>query len=362
MYSSSADHRRSSQPPRMRPCVLPGWMSVALVMLVLFPAAAPARAELGDVLHTIPCAGDNTADLAWVDGELYQVIFSPTEQRNIYRLDPLTGDVLGIVPYAGTMPQGLAYDGEHLWQVCLSLKRLYKMDSLTGEVLDSFDAPGEGNGQPLGLGWDGEWLWLADSRDPEKIWQLDTDGNVLGQFPTPGDSPYGLAWADGFIWVSDNSMGGTAPIYKIDAETGEILDSFPCPGGGGSPNGITHDGEYLWIAVNTNDVIYQVDDGVAGATVESPGTPLAAGLRLLSARAEPDRGAIEIRYSVPDPGEIQAQIFDITGRQAMISRTHASGSGFHTFHLTPEMLASGRYLLRLSRPGESASLPVLILR
>ncbi len=351
-----ADRSILGYPPRSRRAL----STLALVAAVCL-LACPAHAEMGDILHSIPCAGDNTADLAWVNGELYQVIFSPTEQRNIYRLDPETGAVIDIVPYAGVMPQGLTFDGEHLWQVCLSEKCLYSMDPITGDVISFFDAPDEGNGQPIGLGWDGEWLWLADSRSPEKIWQLDTEGNVLGQYPAPGASPYGLAWADGYIWVSDNNMSGIAIIYKIDAATGEIVGQFNCPGNGGSPNGITHDGEYLWIAVNTNDVIYQVDDGVAGAGIVA-GDETPARLRLIATRSDPGLAGIEVRFEVASAGNVTAQLFDISGRQALSAAQRVAAAGTHTLMLEPGPLASGTYYLRLSGLGEDCSRPVLIVR
>jgi len=238
--------------------------TIAVAMTGAF-CVAPALAELGDVLHTIPCAGANTADLAWVEGTLYQVIFAPTEERNIYQLDPATGAVLAVIPYAGGSPQGLAYDGEYLWQSDLSGDAIIKMDATTGAVIAEYPAPGD-DPQALGLGWDGASLWLADSRGPEKIWELDALCNPIGYYDAPGTSPYGLACGAGYIWVSDNNMSGGALIYQIDPDDGAIVDSFVCPDGGGSPNGIAHDGEFLWIAVNTNDTIYQVDDGL-GVTV-----------------------------------------------------------------------------------------------
>ncbi len=336
-------------------------LTLAALATALILSAAPLRADMGDILHSIPCAGDNTADLAWVNGELYQVIFSPTEQRNIYRLDPETGDVLGIVPYAGSMPQGLTFDGTNLWQVCLTAKCIFKMDPITGEVHDFFDAPGGGDGQPIGLGWDGEWLYLGDSRDPEKIWQLDTLGVVQGQYPTPGDSPYGLAWADGFVWVSENNMGGTATIFKMDAQTGEILDSFPCPGGGGSPNGITHDGQYLWIAVNTNDMIYQVDDGVAGAGVEPGVLGGPAPLRLLSARMEPNRRGVDVRFVLSRTADVRAQLFDIRGRQTVQTLLSAPSAGHHALRLARQDLPAGVYYVRLACDGHADQRKVVVI-
>ncbi len=328
-------------------------LTAALGLAALVLTAAPAGAALGDVLHTIPAPGANPADLAWVEGELYSVIFAPTEQKGIYRLDPLTGTVLGTVPYSGSSPQGLTYDGYNLWQVDITGDCFYKKDPVTGDVRAVFAAPGGSEGQPIGLGWDGEWLWLADSRSPEKIWQIDTLGVAQGQIPAPGASPYGLAWAMGFIWVSDNNMAGTALIYKLDPATGQVLDSFPCPDGGGSPNGITHDGENLWIVVNTNDTIYQVDDGITGPSAVRPAQNRPAGLRLLSARAEPAGRDVCVRFVLGAAGPVHAQLLDVAGRlSAQTSATMAApGSG----ELRLEgagVFSSGIYYVLVTSGGE----------
>ncbi len=46
-------------------------VAAALVASVALPAvlsSPPARADLGEVIRSIPCAGPNTGDLAWVGG------------------------------------------------------------------------------------------------------------------------------------------------------------------------------------------------------------------------------------------------------------------------------------------------------
>jgi streptogramin lyase len=339
----------------------PTLVATAIALVAVLFSVAPAGAALGDVLHSIPTPGASPADLAWVHGELYSVIFSPVEQRGIYRLDPQTGDVLGMVPYAGVMPQGLTYDGYNLWQVCLTGDCYYKMDPVSGAIRATFPAPGGSDGQPIGLGWDGQWLWLADSRAPEKIWQIDTLGVTQGQIPAPGASPYGLAWADGFIWVSDNNTAGGALIYKLDPATGQVLDSFPCPDGGGSPNGITHDGEYLWIAVNSTDTIYQVDDGITGGSAVDPPAMTPTSLRLVSARAESAGRGIEVRLALGRAGRVQARLFDVGGRQSAHSEMDVPAPGPCDLHLTSTPLTAGAYYLLVTSTGEHARGKVIVV-
>jgi streptogramin lyase len=331
------------------------------VALALTFLASTAWAELGDVLHTIPCAGQNTSDIAWVEGTIYQVIFAPTAERNIYQLDPSNGSVLSIIPYAGGSPQGLTYDGYNLWQGDLSGHLIFKMDPLNGAIRGQFTAPGPSNCQPLGLGWDGNSLWVADSRAPETIWEVDTLGTLLSSFPAPGASPYGLAWAAGYIWVSDNNLGGAAIIYKMDPSNGAVLDSFECPDGGGSPNGIAHDGEHLWIAVNTTDLIYQVDDGIGGAwapdRAAGPQEVCFSGMTAI-----PAGSTIEVRFALPAPAPVRVDLFDLLGRQVLPVSVSRHPAGSQRITLGASELGSGAYYLRLEALGTRATAKVVYLR
>jgi streptogramin lyase len=312
------------------------------------------------VLHNSPCAGDNTSDIAWVDGRIYQVIFSPVEQRGIYALDPLDGQVLATLPAAGASPQGLAYDGHNLWQGDLASDTIYKLDPQTGDIRGQFPAPGGTDGQPLGMGWDGQYLWIADSRGPETIWQVDTLGAVVHQIPAPGASPYGLTWGAGSVWVSDNSLSAGAPIYRLDPVTGEILASFSCPDNGGSPNGLAHDGAELWVAVNSTDLIYEVDDGLGGSAVPHAGL-LAEQVTLNWARLTRSASRIELRFSLPDPGIVRITLADGTGRIAA-RRQGAWPAGEQDTHLDVQGLHSGFYFIRLSALGAVRSGGLILLK
>jgi hypothetical protein len=280
---------------------------VPVTALLLLFAAAPVSADFGDVLESFPCAGDATADLAWVDGQLYQVIFAGDDE-GIHVINPDNGNVTGTLPAQGSSPQGLAYDGVNLWQVSITDDEIYKLDPATAALRATYPAPRGENGQPLGLAWDGEHLWLGDTRDPEVLLKLDTTSvSILDSLPAPGDSPYGFAYGNGWLWVSDNEMSGNpAVVYMTDPSTGAFVDSFDCPGGGGSPNGLAFDGTYLWLADNNTDMIYKVDVAAGdypphqfgllspaqGAIIEDPEVDL-----LWESSADPDT-SLPVSYTV----------------------------------------------------------------
>lgn len=334
--------------------ILPVWVALLLVL------SSPSIAAFGDVLHTIPCAGSNTSDLAWVNGTVYQVIFSPTEQRAIYKLSPSDGQVLAVIPHVGSSPQGLTYDGHNLWQGDLGADMVYKLDPETGAIRGQFAAPGGAEGQPLGLGWDGTNLWIADSRGPEKIWQVDTVGVVIGQIPAPGASPYGMEHAAGYLWVSDNNTTGAATIYRLDPATGAVLDQCPCPGSGGSPNGITHDGENLWIAVNSTDLIYEVDDGLAGGAAP-PWIPARTVLPIRIDWVRSGSAGVEAAFTLAVPGDVVFSLLNAEGRRCGTARGMWP-AGTHQLRLDAEGLSSGVYFVRAGMMKASCARKFVFLR
>ncbi len=114
-----------------------------------------------------------------------------------------------------------------------------------GEVILQFPAPGQ---NPCGLAWDGSHLWVADD-DTDTIYKLDpSDGAVLSSFGAPGTQPRGLAWDGTHLLHQDNS---TRDLYKLDRVDGAVqstvgaLAKFAV---GTVPefSGMTWDGQHVW--------------------------------------------------------------------------------------------------------------------
>ncbi len=71
---------------------------------------------------------------------------------------------------------------------------------------------------------------------------LDT-GDVVHTIPAPGTHCQGLTWDGEYLWVTDNS---TKMIYKVSPEDGEVISSFPYPFSINFSEGLAWDGTNLW--------------------------------------------------------------------------------------------------------------------
>ncbi len=156
----------------------------------------------------------------------------------------------------GSAPRGLAYDGAYLWNVDFDSDKIYRLDS-SGNITTSFDSPAS---EPSGLAYDGSFLWNADS-GTGVIYKLDTSGNIAASFNAPGSSPRGLAHDGTYLWNADPV---TDRIYKLDS-SGNIVDSFSSPGP--APIGLAYDGAYLWNSDQSDDKIYRID--TSGTIIDS---------------------------------------------------------------------------------------------
>ena len=143
-------------------------------------------------------------------------------------------------------PDGITFDGTNLWVSDYWEEKIYKLDS-SGNIISSIDSPGICPGD---LTFDSTKLWNIDPCD-EKIYQLDISGNITMIIDSPGPSPTGLTFNGTYLWVADSV---DAKIYQLDI-SGNIISSFDPPGQ--SPSDLAFDGKYLW-NVNSS-VIYEFD-------------------------------------------------------------------------------------------------------
>ena len=158
----------------------------------------------------------------------------------------------------------LAWDGEYLWTTDPRVDKIYKLDT-NGNLISSFDSP---DVIPRGITWDGEHLWV-NSSSRKKIYEIDTSGNVISSFTTISMHHSGLAWDGEYLW-SNETISSPYKIFEYDT-SGNVVSSFDFE----SALGMACDGEYLWVATYSRN-IYKLD--TSGNVISSFDRPGPVGL------------------------------------------------------------------------------------
>ncbi|MGF6753346.1 glutaminyl-peptide cyclotransferase [Paraburkholderia sp. GAS334] len=176
-----------------------------------------------------PFPGVDHVDGVTYDGQ--QVWFASGDKLNA--LDPASGKTLrsiDVVADAGT-----AFDGQHLFQIAAG--RIQKIDPKTGRVLATIPAPGGGGDS--GLTWAEGTLWVGQYRD-RKIHQIDPQTGAILRTIESNRFVTGVTWVDGELWHG-TWEDDASELRRVDAQTGEVLESLEMPPGVGV-SGLESDG------------------------------------------------------------------------------------------------------------------------
>jgi hypothetical protein len=193
-----------------------------LVSTTAFGEGADKEAEKEPFEKLFALTIDKPGGLAF-DGDLLWV--TDRVSLKLRGLDPKTGKEKKAIDSPGPRPSGLAYDGKLLWVADQQKEKFFGIDLKTQLV--AREVPGVANSQ--GLAFDGKNLWVADGR---RIHQITTeDGTTITSFNAPawsgegrGTEQLGLAFAGGYLWVSDRNRD---MIYRVAPENGEVVDLLP---------------------------------------------------------------------------------------------------------------------------------------
>jgi len=176
-----------------------------------------------------PFAGvDNVAGVTF-DGE--RVWFASGDKLNA--IDPASGELLRSIDVAAHA--GTAFDGTHLFQI--AERRIMKIDPKTGRVVATIPAPGDGGDS--GLAWAEGALWVGQNRS-RKIHQIDPETGAILRTIESNRFVTGVTWVDGELWHG-TSEGGESDVRRVDAMTGEVLETLEMPKGVGV-SGLESDG------------------------------------------------------------------------------------------------------------------------
>ncbi|MBZ0264110.1 T9SS type A sorting domain-containing protein [bacterium] len=236
----------------------------AIKFLLIILLIVPAQAEILQEIF----APDNSYGLIW-DGRYLWVGLSVDNNDlvNLHKIDVDEMQIVETFAIEGEEIRGIGYDGRFLWVYSWRFgnnnrDEIYKIDPETGEIVHSFETPFDTNPYVGGMCWMDETLWLSRyyPDNPTALYQIDTeDGSIIGSTISPHGQPQGITWDGDYLWmVGDDFNNELATIYQIHPFTGEVLHEFPALGDDQgdfvNPRGMswTEDGN-LWMVGNNPD-------------------------------------------------------------------------------------------------------------
>ena len=140
------------------------------------------------------------------------------------------------------------------------------MTATTSKVGITVPSPCE---MPNGLQWYQSELYVMDQLT-DNVYVIDEAGNVLRTIYTATENGSGITVGGGYIWTGSNGTTVSRPyrstdthlgyVIKVDPDTGETVERFRTPDGGGI-HGIEwdHDENLLWVTAFSPKAIILVD-------------------------------------------------------------------------------------------------------
>jgi streptogramin lyase len=175
------------------------------------------------------------------------------QHTNQVQLVSYTGQVLRSLATASDRGSGITHDGEALWLASTYSREILRVDPATGATLATYATPGAAKTGAHGLEWRDNTLWLA-TPPSATVYQVDVaDGfQVIHSFPAPGNRPHGIAWDGDDLWCVETNLRG---IFRLDTDTGAILQQVDLPAPAPEPHGMTLWEGYFWYCdANTSTV------------------------------------------------------------------------------------------------------------
>ncbi len=147
----------------------------------------------GDVLAAIPIldVGELT-DVGVSDTALW---VTAKDSGQVVWIDPVTNTVVTNIP-TGSGAHDLVVDQNGVWVANYRANTISRIDPATGQVVATIEGVGSG----VGIDSSGDAVWASNMSDG--IYRIDPATNTATLVIEKPQWSYGLAYADGFLWVS----------------------------------------------------------------------------------------------------------------------------------------------------------------
>ena len=186
-----------------------------------------------------------------VPGGVFQLTQTPAglwgvsgQGDQLVELDPGSGEVLGRVDVDGPL-SGMVFARDQLW-VAAQGGVLVRIDPHTRTVVDTIELESY---EPQGLAADGDLLWISSSFE-ESVLRFDLQTMRVRDRVVVDDALFGGFVIGDSYWVSGNNT-----LYRLDTESGDIVDQLDLVGFGPIPAA----GD-LWTVDFISNTVFRLDE------------------------------------------------------------------------------------------------------
>jgi len=196
----------------------------------------PDRAEVIDVIRS--------------PGGVFGLTLTPAglwgvsgQEDQLVEVDPTSGEVIARVDVGGP-PGGLVFARDQLWTAARGA--LVRIDPHTGTVVETIELE---SFEPEGLAVGGDILWVSSSFE-ESVLRFDLRTmEIRDRLPVEGANFGGFLIGDSY-WVSGNNT-----LWRLDRESGEVVDELDLVGFGPFPAA----GD-LWTVDFLSNTVFRLDE------------------------------------------------------------------------------------------------------
>ena len=165
-------------------------------------------------------------------------------------------------------------------------------------------------------------------------------------------------------WAADGATGSDKAWTAVDAGDGTFRFQNAAAGRGYLVGNA--DGSVRWTAsagAGTRWRLARVGGAVAqtGLAHADVDATLPGALTLASVGPNPTRGALRVRFGVPEAAEVSVAVYDVRGRR-VVQQTEAAGAGWHGAEVPTAALSPGVYVVRLTAGAETATRTFTVVR
>jgi DNA-binding beta-propeller fold protein YncE len=293
--------------------------------------------------------------------------------------------------YVGNYPNGIAYINKYLYVTENGSDHIYKIDPDNMSIITSFSYP---HGMD-GLGDDGENLWLAFY--PNSIHKIDTLGNLIGSWASPGPYSYGMTWDSTYLWHADQNLqtiyklnyndptqviasfsvswvprdlewcrghlwaiADLSFIYELDPTNMNIINSWPTQRNPAS--GIAIHDNYLYFSTNNNTGWVYKAEGFTGIDETKEDNNIG----MLNLYPNPFHGFVNFSLNITRNQTLQVDVFDLAGQ--LVKKIFKGKAITASYRLTWDgrndggnKVVPGVYLVRIENGNESTLKKIVFL-